>query len=328
MRALVFTRVEKNELREEAEPQPAPDETVIDIEASGICGSDLHGWLGHDPRRVPPLVLGHEACGIAGSGRFKGQRVAINPLVTCGRCRDCTSGRRNLCPDRQLLGIRRPGTFAERVAAPEANLIPVPEGLDSVRAAVTEPCAVAWHAVRRAGRLSAIPLAESRTLVLSGGAIGLLCALVLRAWGALDVLVSETHPGRRKTVRNAGFEVLDPASQPAGAAKCELVIDAVGSAATRTVAIRSTQRGGTIIHVGLHDPAGDFDARTLTLDEVTFAGTYCYSASDFAAALEAIGSGRLGDLGWVEPRPLADGIRAFEDLHAGRVDTAKIVLVV
>ena len=328
MRALVFTRVEKNELREEAEPQPAPDETVIEIEASGICGSDLHGWLGHDPRRVPPLVLGHEACGIASSGRFEGRRVAINPLITCGKCRDCTSGRRNLCADRQLLGMWRPGTFAERVAAPEANLIPVPEGLDSIRAAVTEPCAVAWHAVRHAARLSAIPLAESRTLILGGGAIGLLAALVLRAWGAADVRVAETHPGRRKTVREAGFEVLDPVSQLAGAAKYELVIDAVGSTSTRAAAVRSTGRGGTIIHVGLHDADGDFDARTLTLEEVTFAGTYCYSASDFAAALEAIGSGRLGNLGWVEPRPLADGVRAFEDLHAGKVESAKIVLVV
>ena len=150
MQALLFTGVQTIEVSEEAEPQAAPDETIIEIEASGICGSDMHGWLGHDPRRVPPLVLGHEACGIARSGGFDGQRVAINPLITCGRCRECTGGRRNLCRDRRLLGIERQGTFAERVAAPKANLLPVPEGLEPIHAAVTEPCAVAWHAVRLA----------------------------------------------------------------------------------------------------------------------------------------------------------------------------------
>ena len=328
MRAMVFTGIETNELREEAEPQAAPDETIVEIEASGICGSDMHGWLGHDPRRVPPLVLGHEACGIATAGRCKGQRVAINPLLTCDCCRECISGRRHICRSRRLLGIQRQGTFAERVSAPDANLLPVPDGLDPVRAALTEPCAVAWHAVRLAARLSAIPIAESRALVFGGGAIGLLCALVLRAWGAAEVRIAETYAGRRKTAREEGFEAIDPLSQATGTEEFELVFDAVGSAGTRTAAIQATQPGGTVIHVGLHDSGGEMDTRTLTLWEVTFAGSYCYSADDFAEALRALGAGRLGGLGWVEQRPLDEGVGAFEDLHAGTVEAAKIVLVV
>ena len=328
MKALLFAGVQKIEVSEEAEPQAAPDEVIIEIEASGICGSDMHGWLGHDPRRIPPLVLGHEACGVARGGRFEGQRVAINPLITCGRCRECTGGRRNLCRDRRLLGIERQGTFAERVAAPEANLLSVPEGLDPIHAALTEPCAVAWHAVRLAARVSAIPIAESKALVLGGGAIGLLCALVLRTWGAAEVRIAETYSGRRTTAREAGFETLDPLAGPVETGEYELVMDAVGSAATRAAAIAAAQPGGSIVHVGLHDSGGDFDVRTLTLSEVTFAGSYCYSAADFGAALDALGSGRLGDLRWVEPRPLSEGVKAFEDLHAGKVESAKIVLVV
>ncbi len=328
MQALLFTGVQRIEVSEEAEPQAAPDETIIEIEASGICGSDMHGWLGQDPRRVPPLVLGHEACGIARGGKFDGQRVAINPLITCGRCRECTGGRRNLCRDRRLLGIERQGTFAERVAAPETNLLPVPAGLEPIHAAVAEPCAVAWHAVRLVARLSAHPVAESKALVLGGGAIGLLCALVLRAWGAAEVRIAETYSGRRKTAREAGFEALDPQSRPADTREYEIVMDAVGSAATRAAAIAAAQPGGIIVHVGLHDSGGGFDVRTLTLSEVTFAGSYCYSAADFGAALDALGSGRLGDLCWVEPRPLSEGVQAFEDLHAGKVISAKIVLVV
>ena len=328
MRALVFTGIERNELREEAEPQAAPDETIIEVEASGICGSDMHGWLGHDSRRVPPLVLGHEACGIATGGRYEGQRVAINPLLTCGHCRECASGRRHICRDRRLLGIQRQGTFAERVSAPNANLLPVPDGLDPVRAALTEPSAVAWHAVRLAARIAAVPVAESKALVLGGGAIGLLCALVLRTWGVAEVRIAETNASRRRTARSEGFEAIDPLSQPTGTTEFELVFDAVGSAVTRAPAIQAAQPGGTVIHVGLHDSGGEIDTRTLTLWEVTFAGSYCYSAGDFAAALLALGSGRLGSLGWVEQRPLDDGVRAFEELHAGTVEAAKIVLVV
>ena len=328
MRAMVFTGVGTNEMREEAEPQASPEETVIAIESAGICGSDLHGWLGHDPRRVPPLVLGHEACGIATDGEHAGRRVVINPLLTCGRCRECVGGRRHICGDRRLLGIERPGTFAERVAAPTANLLPVPAGLDPAHAALTEPCAVAWHAAGIAGRHSAIPVAECRVLVLGGGAIGLLCALVLRAWGAADVRIAETRAGRRRTAAGEGFETLDPRSQPPEAGGFELVVDAVGSGPSRATAIRAVQPGGTLVHVGLHDSDGAFDMRKLTLAEVTLAGSYCYTAGDFAAALAALGAGRLGDLAWVERRPLAGGIGAFRELHAGTVEAAKIVLMV
>ena len=326
MKALVYTATREAELREEPEPEPLPGEALVRVEAVGICGSDMHAWHGHDPRRVPPLILGHEACGEVLEGAASGSRVVLNPLIACGACRDCREGRTNLCAKRDLIGLRRPGAFAERVAIPERNLIPVPEGMAADQAALTEPCATAWHALALAARAGWRPLPECRALVIGGGSVGLLGALILKAWGAAEVRLAETNALRLRTASDAGLEAFDPIAAPAEAAGCELVFDAVGTTATRAAAIAAVRPGGVIAHVGLQDWAGDFDARTLTLSEITLIGAYTYTDADLRASLAALHDGRLGGLDWIEQRPLADGGQAFRDLDAGRSPAAKIVL--
>ena len=153
---------------------PRSDETIVRVDAAGICGSPLHAWQGHDARRVPPLILGHELAGTIAEGPEGGQRVAINPLIGCGRCRDCLEGEPNICSGRDLLGLGRAGGFAELVAAPTADLLPIPDGLDAVSSSLMEPTAVAVHAVALAERLARRPVSESATLVIGGGAIGVL----------------------------------------------------------------------------------------------------------------------------------------------------------
>ena len=137
MKALFYTGTEETEYRDAPEPDPGPNDALVEVEAVGICGSDMHAWHGHDPRRVPPLILGHEACGIVLEGAEPGARVVINPLIACGACEFCRTGRSNLCAGRELIGMRRPGAFAERVALPARNLIPVPAGMDPAKAALT-----------------------------------------------------------------------------------------------------------------------------------------------------------------------------------------------
>ena len=326
MKALVYTATEETELRDEPAPQPRPGEALIGIEAVGICGSDMHAWHGHDPRRVPPLILGHEACGTVLEGAEPGRRVVLNPLITCGACDSCRTGRSNLCAGRELIGMRRPGAFAERIAIPERNLIPVPNGMDPAEAALTEPCATAWHALVLAARASWRPVPECRALVIGGGSVGLLGGLILKAWGAPAVRLAETNALRRETAGAAGLDVFDPLAEPAEAAGFDLVLDAVGAEATRAAAIAAVRPGGVIAHVGLQDWAGDFDARTLTLSEVTLVGVYTYTDADLRASLAALHDGRLGALDWIEQRPLAEGGQAFHDLNAGRTPAAKIVL--
>lgn len=326
MKALVYTATKETAYREEAEPAPGPADALVAVEAVGICGSDMHAWHGHDPRRVPPLILGHEAAGRVLEGPMQGQRVVLNPLISCGICQDCRSGRANLCPDRELVGMRIPGAFAERLALPAANLIALPEDMPATSAALTEPCATAWHALALAARAAWRPLPESRALIIGGGSVGLLGGLILKAWGAAEVHLAETNALRRQTAAKAGLASFDPLSQPAEAGHFDLVMDAVGSTATRAAAIAATRQGGVIAHVGLQDWAGDFDARRLTLAEITFLGVYTYTDADLRASLAALYDGRLGSLDWVEERPLAEGGRAFLDLDRGATPAAKIVL--
>ena len=260
MKALVYTGTEQTEFRDEPAPKTGPGEALIGVEAVGICGSDMHAWHGHDPRRVPPLILGHEACGTvlevsSAEGPKVGERVVLNPLISCGRCGVCRDGRANLCSARTLIGMARPGAFAEQIAIPAGNLIPLPEPLDPSKAALTEPCATAWHALALAARASWRPLPECRALVIGGGSVGLLGGLILESWGVRKVRLAETNPLRRTTAAAAGLETFDPIGEPPerDTEGYDLVLDAVGSTATRAAAIGSVRPGGVIAHVGLQE---------------------------------------------------------------------------
>ncbi len=328
MKALVYTAPEEVTYRDEPEPEPRPGDAVVRIDSCGICGSDMHAFHGKDPRRVPPLVLGHEASGIVESGAEAGRRVVINPLISCGRCNDCLGGRSNLCGERQLIGMALPGAFAERVAIPEANLIPMPDGMDPALAALTEPAATSLHAVNLAARASHRPLCESRALVLGGGSIGLFAALCLARNGCTDIALGDTNALRRRTAEQIGVaRVYDPLgdSEVPDADSVDVVVDAVGTAATRQAAVAAARPGGVIMHIGLLDSAGDLDVRKMTLAEITFIGTYTYTMVDLRAALEALHSGSLGTLEWIDRRPLSEGAAAFRDLDAGTA-APKIIL--
>ena len=173
MKALVYTKPDEVVYRDEPEPVPGEGQVLVKVAASGICGSDMHAYHGHDSRRVPPLILGHEVAGTVASGKRQGERVVINPLMTCGICAHCESGRTNLCPTRELIGMRVAGAYSDYVAISEQNLIPIPGSLDMVKASLAEPAACALHSLCRAQMLSPRPLAELRTLVIGGGAIDL-----------------------------------------------------------------------------------------------------------------------------------------------------------
>lgn len=329
MKALVYTAPHTLAFRDEPDPVPANDEIVVKVAAVGVCGSDMHGYHGHDERRPAPLILGHEAAGIATGGRFEGKRVTINPLVTCMACDACLDGRPHLCPSRQILSLApRPGAFAELVRIPEANLIEVPAGFDIVKAALAEPMAVAYHAVELGLSRSSRPQTSLRCGVLGGGAIGLASALVLAMAGVREIAVGEPNPARRKTVSRSGdFDAYEPGSS--GEPKpgsLDLVLDAVGADATRAAACRLVRPGGVIVHIGLLPGNGGIDIRRITLQEITLVGTYCYTMVDFRETVAALASGRLGALDWVEERPLQDGARAFQDIDQGKVAAAKIIL--
>ena len=322
MRALVYTGAETLELREVADAVAGPGEELIRVERVGICGSDMHAYLGHDSRRPAPLILGHEAAGIIVGGPRDGQRVTVNPLVTCGTCPACRAGRDNLCPDRQIISMPpREGAFAQRVAMPGGNLVVVPSGFPLDKAALAEPVACGWHAVRLG--LQALGEGPVRALVLGGGAIGLGAALCLSARGVADITLVEPNDVRRDYLkRRCEQNAVDTAE-----GTFDLVVDGVGFEATRATASALVRPGGVIVHIGLGSAAGGLDIRRMTLQEVTFIGTYTYTAQDFRDTAQAMFAGRLGPLDWIEERPLAEGARAFADIRAGTVAAPKVMLV-
>ena len=328
MKALVYTDTLELQYREEPKPVAGTDEALIEIEAVGICGSDMHAYHGHDARRVPPLILGHEAVGVVQNGQQKGKRVVLNPLITCGHCNHCQGGRSNLCAERELIGMRRAGAFAQYINIPERNLLDIPQDMDATIASLAEPAATSLHAIYLAEKILHRPLSECRALILGGGSIGVFAALMLKHKGCTTIYLGDTNPLRRETAVKLGFAtVYDPLGEdlPA-AASFDLVIDAVGSGRTRAASSELVAAGGIISHVGLQDNEAGLDTRRLTLDEITFLGNYTYSVIDLRAAIDLLYSGALGSLDWVETRLLADGAEAFREIHEGKAASPKIVL--
>ncbi len=324
MKALVYDAVETLVYRDMPNPVAGAGQSLIRIEASGICGSDMHAFLGHDDRRPAPLILGHEAAGTIVGGPQNGVRVTINPLVSCGSCRACKSGRDNLCPERLIISMPpREGAFAEMVVMRDENLVRVPDDVPLRKAALAEPLACGWHAVRLGSAVLDMPLAEAKCHVIGGGAIGVGAALALRAFGAMQITLAEPNAMRRATLdRIDGFDAVAPGD----VTQADLVIDGVGYAATRADATAITQPGGVIMHIGLGESEGGLDIRRMTLQEIAFIGTYTYTAQDFRDTAAAIFDGRLGALDWTEQRPLIDGQQAFTDIRAGNVAAPKIIL--
>ena len=331
MKALVYTRPGEMQLLERDRPRPADGEVLLKIEAVGICGSDLHAWHGHDPRRHPGLVLGHEFVGSIveskAPGFAPGTRWTGNPLIVCGVCAYCAQGRNNLCADRTMVGMTRPGAYAEYMSIPAASLVELPPGMGTAAAALTEPAATAWHAIELSMRVLARPLHECRVLVIGGGAIGMLAGLLLRHLGAAELTMTELNVLRRAAIaEHVGCRALDPRSEPLAEAAFDYVIDAVGAKATRQQAFAAVKPGGAIMHIGLQDWASEIDMRKLTLAEITLQGTYTYTTADLRATVAGLHRGVFGTLGWVEERRLDDGAQAFVDLDSGRCAAAKIVL--
>lgn len=327
MDALVWLGPERLAVQQVPDPIAGLGEVIVTVEAAGICGSEVEGYLGRQANRVPPLVMGHEFAGTVtavGEGvdaDWVDRRVTVNPLLSCGACGACRGGNRNVCERRQLIGLHRPGGFGATVAVPFGALVPLPAGLDARLAALAEPLANGVHAVRL-GTLRGTP---ERAIVIGAGTIGLAALQAARAAGIAEVVLAEPHAGRRaqaaalgatETVASAD-EIADPAV---------LVIDAVGRKETRARAIALTRAAGTFVAIGLHADILPLSFHDLIRREIAVQGSYAYSDHDFATALRWLAEGRAG-IGPLEPvRPLSAGVAAFAELARGATDAIKIFI--
>lgn len=326
-------------MRMEEVPRPVPQtaDVLIRVSAVGICGSELSGYLGTNSLRRPPLIMGHEFAGSIeelGSqvtGLQPGDRVTVNPLISCGTCPLCRSGRENLCPSRSIVGIHRPGAFAHWVVVPASACHRLPAHVSDVAGTLAEPLACGL----RAAELAHIGPA-ARVLVIGAGPIGLMSLAAARLGGATVIASSDPNPVRREVARAWGATcVIDPrAADPVQSmrdltdgAGCDAVIDAVGAPETRRQAVQAVRPGGRVVFLGLHDDATELPGNYVVRWEIEVVGSFSYTNANMTAAVRLLANGLLSpDPSWLQERPLAQGDAAFAELIDQPSAIAKVVL--
>tara|TARA_B100000029_G_scaffold262802_1_gene258945 strand:- start:1942 stop:2946 length:1005 start_codon:yes stop_codon:yes gene_type:complete len=334
MQALVYTDTQTLIYREEKNPKLINGESIIKVSASGICGSDMHAYHGKDERRIPPLILGHEISGVIDKGKEIGKKVVLNPLITCGKCDYCKNNREHLCNKRIILGMNKPierqGGFAEYVTIPDKNIYELPKTLNIEEAPIAEPTAVALHAVELGEKELSKPIKNIKALIIGGGAIGLLCGLILsKVKKCGEIIIVEPNINRLKEcAKYLDGNAVKPDSKALISDHFDIVFDTVGMEITRQQAIKTIKPGGVIIHIGLTQSSGSFNFRKATLQEITFIGTYCYTNKDFEKTLSILANKSIGSLGWIEYRKLKDGAQAFKQIHNGSCASPKIILMI
>lgn len=339
MRALVFRGPWDLHVEERPAPQLRSGEVLINILATGICGSDVHGFTGENGRRHPGQVMGHETVGRVAEigadvdlsfGLRAGAIATVNPVISCGQCTACRQDAEQRCPNRTVIGVDPALTsaFAERMAVPARNVVLLPDSMPIELGALVEPLAVGYHAAVRGGCQP-----DDDILVVGGGPIGQACALATRRLGASNVVVSEPSDERRQLLTDLGFRAVDPTAgdlvelvvgvlgRPA-----TLVLDAVGSSTSIAGALRSSVLDSRIVLVGMNNPQLEMDAYSVSTQERTLIGSFCYSAKHFRETAEWVGNSAIGLDRLVEGRvSLTGAAAAFTAL--GKGDPISKVLV-
>jgi L-iditol 2-dehydrogenase len=341
MKALLLSEYKRLAVADMPEPVPGPGDVLVQVAACGICGSDVHGYDGSSGRRIPPVVMGHEAAGVVAGvgpgvrGFAKGDRVTFDSTVYCGVCDFCRRGEMNLCDNRQVVGVscnefKRAGAFAEYVTVPERIVYALPAELKFAEAAMLEAVSVALHAVA----VSEVSGGET-ALVIGAGMIGLLVLQAARAAGCSRIFVADVDATRLKlakdlgadeTVLASGDDLMRDVSRLTDGRGVDLVLEAVGRDETVNAAIDCVRKGGTVTLVGNIAPKVSLPLQRVVTRQIRLQGS-CASAGEYPQAMELIANGKIK----VEPlitavAPLSDGPEWFARLYAREPNLMKIVL--
>ena len=341
LKALVLKAYRRFAIEDVPVPVWQADEVLVRVRACGICGSDVHGIDGSSGRRIPPIIMGHEAAGeIAQVGsavtNWKiGDRVTLDSTVSCGQCWYCQSGKINLCENRRVLGVscgeyRRHGAFAEFVAVPQRILYRVPSDITFAQAAMVEAVSVAVHAVKRT------PLSPGASVAVVGtGMIGLLVVQALRAAGCGPIIALDLEESKLQLAKKFGATSTLKADEPNTLEKIrgwtdgrgvDAAFEVVGLPQTVKTAIESVRKGGSVTLVGNLKPLVDLPLQSVVTREITLLGT-CASAGEYPACLELIARGKINVTEFISATaPLEDGAAWFERLYAGEKGLMKVLL--
>lgn len=341
MKALVLREYNRLTYEDVPVPDPGPEEVLIRVKACGICGSDVHGMDGSTGRRVPPVIMGHEASGVVaalgpGVEEWKpGDGVTFDSTIYCGRCDFCRGGLINLCDNRRVLGVscgdyRQNGAFAEYVVVPRRILYRIPEGVSFVRAATIEAISIAFHAVGR------VPVTLNDTAVVVGaGMIGLLIVQSLRVAGCGRIVAVDLDASRLELARKLGADtVLNPSAcdirqavrELTGGKGADLAFEAVGLGATLQAAISSLRKGGALSLVGNVVPTVEFPLQEVVTRQISLYGS-CASCGEYPACLDMLARGALDIDSMISATaPLSEGAAWFDRLYRREPGLMKIIL--
>jgi len=341
MKSLLLTEYNNLSMAEMPRPEPDENEVLIRVAACGICGSDVHGYDGSSGRRIPPLVMGHEAAGFVeavGSRVTKfqiGDRVTFDSTVYCGECAYCLRGEVNLCDRREVIGVscgeyRRHGAFAEFVAVPERIVYRLPNKMSFPEAAMVEAVSVAIHAVN----VSGVKKGDT-VLVVGAGMIGLLTMQAARAAGVGRVLIADIDDtrltlgellGADEALRGTGGLIAEATLMRTGGIGADVVFDAVGRTKTVTESIDSVRKGGTVTLIGNIAPEVSIPLQKVVSRQIRLQGSAA-SSGEYPTAIELIASGRIQVRPLISAvAPLEEGPQWFERLHAQEPNLMKVVL--
>ncbi len=340
MKALLLSEYKRLEIAELPDPTPGRGEVLVSVAACGICGSDVHGYDGSSGRRIPPIIMGHEAAGTITAlgdgvlGFAVGERVTFDSTIFCGACNNCRRGDVNLCDHRQVLGVscseyRRAGAFAEYVSVPARILYRLPDTLSFNEAAVLEAVSVALHGVALAKLLP-----DSTALVVGAGMIGLLTLQALRAAGCARIFVADVDSTRLKLAQDAGAtavlspnaDLVEQVLQLTAGLGVDVSIEAVGRNETVKASIDSVRKGGTVVLVGNISPEVTLPLQKVVTRQIRLQGS-CASAGEYPRAIELLASGAIRVKHLISAiAPLEEGPRWFQRLYAREPNLMKVIL--
>ena len=340
MKALLLSEYKHLEIAELPVPTAGPGEVLVRVAACGICGSDVHGYDGSSGRRIPPIVMGHEAAGkIAATGAgvagfAAGDRVTFDSTVYCGTCAYCRRGEVNLCDNRQVLGVscgdyRRAGAFAEFVAVPAHIVYRLPDNLSFEEAAMLEAVSVAIHAVSLAQTS-----ANATALVVGAGMIGLLIVQALHAAGCSRIFAADLDGSRLKLAQEVGAhatlsakaDVAKQVEKLTGGVGVDVALEAVGQTDSVKASIESVRKGGTVVLVGNVAPEALIPLQKVVTRQIRLQGS-CASAGEYPRAIELMASGAIQVKNLISATaPLTEGPLWFERLYTREPNLMKVVL--
>jgi len=322
-------------------PECGDNEVLVKVMACAICGSDIHGMDGSTGRRIPPIIMGHEASGVvektgAGVKNFKpGDRVTFDSNVYCGECFFCRRGEVNLCDNRRVLGVscseyRCHGAFAEYVVVPEHILYTIPENVNFEQAAMVEPLSIALHVIRRSP-----VLLNSTAVVIGSGMIGLLVIQLLKLAECGHIIAVDTVQqklnlaakfGANSCINAQSSDVVSEVFRLTGNRGADIVFEVVGIEATVQSAVASLRKGGSLILVGNLAPYVNFPLQSVVTREISLFGS-CVSAGEYPDCLDMIASGKVDVNLFISACvPLSEGSSWFKRLYDGENGLMKVIL--